>query len=339
MKTKRRKTFRDRAEIKKKLLRCEISQVTAEILAQRFQSTQEALSFHKEYKSNSRSIRKSLHEREVSSSTIKFCTDRLLPLDEAIKELFPQQDSVSSPTPVPLVDIHSTSSIRQESNINSLSPHSVDIPGNIPRNPEGIPEVGSQFSPSPINIPQTPVRSNDEELVIRSSFRIEEVSAFSIQGSNGSSQSTRRIQSAEVYEDLESLPQSVELEDLRRSDSSVSPQIHSWNSEWPDPISDNLHSIGANDEEEYKNSWKGFMDILHSAEFIEGIIQSLNPILFKETTRIICDVCMICSENFAIKEEIIILPCVHPFHSGCIRKLLKTSELCPICRANFVQFA
>ena len=110
------------ARIKKNYETTSISPVTAERLTQRFQSTQKALSFYNEYMSHSKSIRRSLHELGFSKSEIQSCIDKLLPLDEAINELLPQQGSVSSPTPVPLVDMHSTSSIRHASIINN-PPH------------------------------------------------------------------------------------------------------------------------------------------------------------------------------------------------------------------------
>ena len=330
------------ARMQKELRNHGISGFTAEILAERFQSTQEALSFYKEYMSHSRSIRSFLHGMEFSSSAIKSCIDRLLPLDEAIKELLLQQGSASSPTPVPLVGIHSTSSICQESIINNPPPYFVGIPGNIPRNPAGMPQVDSQFSPSPINIPQTLVGSNDEEMVMRSGLSIEHFSIFSFRGSNdgewamrsrlsiehlysfsfwGSnhpSQRIRRTQSTQVDEEVGGLGQPVELEDAERSDSEVIFLFQHPIREFSSAFPVNHQSIGPNVKE----------------AICKEILQSLNQIVFKETTKMDCEKCMICFDNFAIDEEINILPCVHPFHSGCISTLLETSKLCPICRAS-----
>ena len=42
--------------------------------------------------------------------------------------------------------------------------------------------------------------------------------------------------------------------------------------------------------------------------------------------------CVICQENFEEKESVISLPCMHSYHSKCIRKWFKTNNTCPICK-------
>ena len=44
--------------------------------------------------------------------------------------------------------------------------------------------------------------------------------------------------------------------------------------------------------------------------------------------------CLICLENFKIGENSIILPCIHIFHSECIKKWMKSKNVCPICKSK-----
>ncbi|EZG78555.1 hypothetical protein GNI_034970 [Gregarina niphandrodes] len=43
---------------------------------------------------------------------------------------------------------------------------------------------------------------------------------------------------------------------------------------------------------------------------------------------------MICLEEFNQGDKIKWLPCVHHFHSRCIKKWLSTSVKCPVCKCN-----
>ena len=354
------------ARMQEELRKYDISPITIERLTQRFQSTQKALSCYNEYMSHSKSMRRSLYEFGFSILNIQSCIDNLLSLDDAINELIPQQGSVSSPTAVPLFDMHSTSSIRNASIINNPPTLPVVIPGNIPRNPAGMPVVGSQLSPSHINNPQIPVRSNGEEAKMRSTARIEHASTSSSRRSNDAIQSNRRIQLPHLYEEG-SLIQSVESEVVGRSDSQVSITIHNSDSMLFDTNTVNRQSIGANAEETYKNlmavpepdgpleypihslrllltsarggilvAQKSLIEILTNIFQSEGVsehtLQTFNPVIFQDTMN--CKDCAICLDNFANGEEIIVLPCGHPFHSEGISTWLGMSKRCPICRAN-----
>ena len=42
--------------------------------------------------------------------------------------------------------------------------------------------------------------------------------------------------------------------------------------------------------------------------------------------------CSICLENFKNGDDSIILPCIHIFHSECIKKWMKNNGICPICK-------
>ena len=47
--------------------------------------------------------------------------------------------------------------------------------------------------------------------------------------------------------------------------------------------------------------------------------------------------CAICLENFSIGDKIIYLPCVHFFHSSCIKNWVRIKSKCPICN-NIIKF-
>eukprot|EP01024_Parvocaulis_polyphysoides_P059670 TRINITY_DN6464_c0_g1_i4.p1 TRINITY_DN6464_c0_g1~~TRINITY_DN6464_c0_g1_i4.p1 ORF type:complete len:323 (-),score=51.18 TRINITY_DN6464_c0_g1_i4:1098-2066(-) len=42
--------------------------------------------------------------------------------------------------------------------------------------------------------------------------------------------------------------------------------------------------------------------------------------------------CAICMERFVKNDDVIILPCKHPFHFGCVEPWLKQTNSCPTCR-------
>ena len=46
--------------------------------------------------------------------------------------------------------------------------------------------------------------------------------------------------------------------------------------------------------------------------------------------------CCICLENFKKNDETMILPCIHIFHSDCIKKWMKRQDICPICKNKII---
>ena len=44
------------------------------------------------------------------------------------------------------------------------------------------------------------------------------------------------------------------------------------------------------------------------------------------------DICLICLQNYNIKDKICYLPCNHFFHAFCIKKWLEMKHTCPICK-------
>ena len=48
--------------------------------------------------------------------------------------------------------------------------------------------------------------------------------------------------------------------------------------------------------------------------------------------------CPICMELYVVRDEICILPCLHKFHDNCVKKWLRQSNNCPICKASLWKF-
>jgi len=48
--------------------------------------------------------------------------------------------------------------------------------------------------------------------------------------------------------------------------------------------------------------------------------------------------CLVCLENFKTGEYTIILPCIHIFHSECIKKWMKAKNICPIFKYKIDSF-
>ena len=44
--------------------------------------------------------------------------------------------------------------------------------------------------------------------------------------------------------------------------------------------------------------------------------------------------CSVCLSDFAVGEELIVLPCLHRFHSECVLQWLERSVFCPICKSD-----
>ena len=60
--------------------------------------------------------------------------------------------------------------------------------------------------------------------------------------------------------------------------------------------------------------------------FPEIVIEDINKL--EEANKS----CMICLEEFKSKEKVTALPCLHYFHTNCIKKWMKRKNECPICK-------
>ena len=70
----------------------------------------------------------------------------------------------------------------------------------------------------------------------------------------------------------------------------------------------------------------------------ENIIKTFQVSKIKDISKLDEDKkkCCICLENFIINDETMILPCIHIFHSNCIKKWLKRQNICPICKNKII---
>jgi hypothetical protein len=70
----------------------------------------------------------------------------------------------------------------------------------------------------------------------------------------------------------------------------------------------------------------------------DNIIETFPVSKIKDISKLTDDKkkCCICLENFKINDETINLPCIHIFHSGCIKKWMKRKDICPICKNKII---
>jgi hypothetical protein len=47
--------------------------------------------------------------------------------------------------------------------------------------------------------------------------------------------------------------------------------------------------------------------------------------------------CLFCLEQFASGAELMVLPCFHRFHAGCVERWLQNHVSCPSCQCNVAQ--
>lgn len=91
-----------------------------------------------------------------------------------------------------------------------------------------------------------------------------------------------------------------------------------------------------------ENISNGFSDVLNESFNQEQQRENSNPtrknIIEKLKTVKLNEIeekdCSICLEEYNYQSKIILLPCLHCFHSKCIKKWLSKNVTCPICRKD-----
>ena len=79
-------------------------------------------------------------------------------------------------------------------------------------------------------------------------------------------------------------------------------------------------------EQNSQNKYSKFFNNVHAFDYYPiSVIKDINK-LVEDKKR-----CIICLENFKNGDESIILPCVHIFHSKCIRRWVERKRTCPFC--------
>ena len=70
----------------------------------------------------------------------------------------------------------------------------------------------------------------------------------------------------------------------------------------------------------------------------DSLIETLPKSRIKDISKLTEDKkkCCICLENFKINDETINLPCIHIFHSNCIKTWMKRQDICPICKNKII---
>ena len=96
------------------------------------------------------------------------------------------------------------------------------------------------------------------------------------------------------------------------------------------------------EEQEEENSLNDELDEFYADEIDNGIednvIETLPKSRIKDISKLTEDKkkCCICLENFKVNDETINLPCIHIFHSNCIKKWMKRQDICPICKNKII---
>jgi hypothetical protein len=81
-----------------------------------------------------------------------------------------------------------------------------------------------------------------------------------------------------------------------------------------------------------------------SQQEIHNLVQQvqLHPIKFKKNLNIAGEqICTIDLSEINVGEEVILTPCFHVFHSGCIRQWLESNnreKICPNCKFNLIGY-
>ena len=93
------------------------------------------------------------------------------------------------------------------------------------------------------------------------------------------------------------------------------------------------------DEDEEDIGEEGLEEFDEEEENINNAVDTATVNTFpvtkiKDTSKLKGDKkkCCICLEKYKKKEEIMTLPCIHIFHSFCIKKWFETQNICPICK-------
>ncbi|KAL5201790.1 hypothetical protein ABZP36_036144 [Zizania latifolia] len=58
------------------------------------------------------------------------------------------------------------------------------------------------------------------------------------------------------------------------------------------------------------------------------------PPVVRATARVAGTVCSVCTEEIAVADAVVRLPCAHWYHAGCISPWLGIRSTCPMCRAE-----
>ena len=83
------------------------------------------------------------------------------------------------------------------------------------------------------------------------------------------------------------------------------------------------------------SNFQGFMMPNNTSRPVnQRILNSLPEITLDDISKLDGEKknCVICLENFKVGEKVIILPCIHIFHSICIKSWLTTKDECPMCK-------
>ena len=100
-------------------------------------------------------------------------------------------------------------------------------------------------------------------------------------------------------------------------------------------LNEELNSV--NEDEEFDENDDDDFDIYDNG-LDENMIKTYPVSKIKDISKLTEEKkkCCICLENYKNNDETIILPCVHIFHSNCIKHWMKRQDNCPICKNKII---
>ena len=103
-------------------------------------------------------------------------------------------------------------------------------------------------------------------------------------------------------------------------------------------INNIIENISEQNNERDNLEMQNYLDMYNNKDYkkIEEMMQEIeitDEIINKQESK----QCLICLDDYVIKEKICYLPCFHFFHSLCIKSWIKRSNKCPLCK-NIIKF-
>ena len=89
-------------------------------------------------------------------------------------------------------------------------------------------------------------------------------------------------------------------------------------------------------ESEFTFSYNySYHDELNNRNVVDEMINNLEVnVINEDFGKFSGKICIICQDYFKIGEKYINLPCTHFFHEHCIKRWIKTKNICPLCKSE-----
>ena len=107
-----------------------------------------------------------------------------------------------------------------------------------------------------------------------------------------------------------------------------------------DSLYNDVYSLSNNTFQSLRNGFNEYVNYMNANGISDGLqnnnmnydeILEEKKLTQKSIDKYIDEKCVICLENFMIGNKICYLPCLHLYHTMCIKNWLKIKEKCPLC--------